>query len=82
MKIVQKRLLLQYPKAGKPGWYSRPTSAEDAEKFVALDGPSGGYPYPTEIQDAHDFKTAEKADQYRLSFKQFEIREVTVTFEF
>jgi hypothetical protein len=74
------KTVLQYPDVGCPGPYGHPISAEDACKFVALDGPSGGYPYPTTIDNAHDFKTTEKAREYRGHFSGFAIRVVTITY--
>ena len=82
MKIVQKKVFLQYPKVGEPGISGHPTHLDDSEKFVDIDYPSGGYPCSRNIDDAHDFKTVEAAEKYRGHFDKFIVREVTVTYEF
>lgn len=79
-QIIQHKIFLQYPKEGEPGIHGRPQHSDDAEQFVDLDRASGGYPYGTSINNAHDFKTVEEAIKYRGHFKQLQVRRVTVTY--
>lgn len=82
MKIVQDKVFLQYPAVGEPGLSGMPTHKSDAEQFVDIDSHSGGYPYSTTIDRAHDFKTVENAIKYRGHFDYLIVREVRVTYEF
>lgn len=83
MKYVRDIILLQYPVEGtKLNEYGMVVRKDDAEKFVDLDSASGGYPYPTEIQNAHDFGTVKAAEEYRGHFEKFIVREVRVTYDF
>ena len=82
MKIIQQKVFLQYPSLGEPGIHGRPTTAGEAEKFVDLDYNSGGYPYDTSIDNAHDFKTVEAAEKYRGHFDKLNVRIVDITYEF
>lgn len=88
MKVVQERIVLQYPAAGTRTSNSRYTDGSypvvhenEAGMFVALDSASGGYPYPVSIDGAHNFRTVEKADEYQRSFKYFIVRKLIVTYE-
>lgn len=80
-RIVQHKVFLQYPKEGEQGIWDRPQDEEGAEKFVDIDRHSGGYPYGTSIDNAHDFKTVEEAIKYRGHFKQLQVRKVTITYD-
>lgn len=85
MKIVEHRVFLQYPaegtRIGNPE-YNRRTHADDANKFVDLDGASGGYPYSTSLERAHNFKAEAEAVKYQGSLNEgFIVRHVTVTYE-
>jgi len=74
-------VLLQYGEAGeRTSGYSTVHSSE-AGKWVALDSNSGGYPYATEIANAHDFGSVEKAQDYARHFPGFKVRCVLVTYK-
>ncbi len=81
MKIVQKRVFLQYPKIGEPGMYGFTTTESSAEKFVEVNWPAGAEPNPVDIKHAHDFRSVDDATKYRGK-APFHIREVTITYEF
>lgn len=82
--FTETRIVLQYDKAGdvqtQGGGYIRYVHENEAEKFVALDDRSGGYPYSTSVLNAHDFKTVEKAKSYATS-EGFHVRKLTLTCE-
>ena len=83
--ITKQTVFLQYPKAGEIGPTGHRVSEGkfgDAEKFVALDSQSGGYPYAVDIECAHDFKTVEKAETYRGHLAGLTVRQVTTKYEF
>lgn len=85
MKIVEHRVVLQYPgegtSIGNPE-YKRTTHVDDANKFVDLDSSSGGYPYSTSLERAHNFKTEAEAIRYQGALNEgFIVRHVTVSYE-
>jgi hypothetical protein len=84
MKTVVKKqiVVLQYSHAGTPCGFNSQVTDKEAEKFVALDQSSGGYPYPVELERAHDFKTVEEARNYTQPREPFLVREVTITYEY
>lgn len=80
MPVITKTVvLLQYPKAGEIGPSGHEVK-DDAEKFVAIDRDSGGYPYAVDIDRAHDFRHVEQAVEYRGHFKKLAVRLVTITY--
>lgn len=81
-RLRQQKVLIQYGKAGEPGFYSCGISEEDVEQFVALDRASGGYPYAAAIGNAHDFKTVEDAQKYIGNHEGVYIRQVSITYAF
>lgn len=78
--ITKTMVVLKYPAPGEPGWRKEGYDINEAEKFVDLDSYSGGYPYPTTIDRAHDFKTTEAARKYKGHFNEFTVHEVQVTY--
>lgn len=89
MQFVQTRVVLQYPPAGtelnirySDGRRAK-TSASDADRFVAIDRQSGGYPYSVGIEDAHRFTSVEDAEKYcgAMNREQFKICHLTITYE-
>lgn len=80
--ITKRKVFLQYGRAGEIGPYGHEIK-EDAEMFVNLDSASGGYPYATSIDHAHNFKTIAEAERYIGSFTRgLHVREVNITYEF
>lgn len=55
--------------------------ANEANFWVTLDGPSGGYPYATEIEQAHDFGSVDKARAYARGHAGSKGRCVLVKYE-
>jgi len=85
MKFIFDHVFLQYPGAGEALSSTSPSHRvhrSDDEMFVAIDSHSGGYPYGVPINRAHDFKTVEAAEKYRMSFDKLRVREVRVTYDF
>lgn len=80
--VKRKVVLLRYARPDEKGHQRRPSYLvdHDGDIFVDLDGPSGGYPTPTEIHRAHDFKTVEAARRYVGSFENFTVCEVEITY--
>lgn len=76
-----KVVLLQYGPVGSALGSSMKVRESDTGKFVAIDRASGGYPYSTDITNAHDFKTPQKALEYSRHVPGFLVREVLVTYE-
>ncbi len=88
MKTVQTAFVLQYPMAGTViGEYAdgsfQTTHRNDADRFVAIDRQSGGYPYSVGIENAHRFASVEDAEKYcgAMNCEKFKIRQLTVTYE-
>lgn len=79
-KMILKKIFLQYPKEGEIGPYGNPVHKDNAEKFVAIDRPSGGYPCPVDIEYAYNFRTEEEAIRYSGK-DNFKVRHITVTYE-
>lgn len=82
IRIVRVKVVLQYGRAGESTSTYSTVSQHEAEKFVALDAASGGYPYATSIDEAHDFKTIEKALEYSRGFAGFHPRTLTITYQY
>lgn len=80
--ITKQHVFLQYGREGEPTSNFNKVHASEAEKFVALDSASGGYPCATEIGSAYDFQTVEKALKYSGGFTGFHPRVVTVKFTY
>lgn len=79
-KIVIKKVFLQYGQVGQKVSGCQ-IDQSDANKFVALDSGSGGYPYAVDIDQAHNFKSVQKALDYTRG-DSLVVREVTITYEF
>lgn len=78
----EEKIFLRYPPAGSKYRDNVYQSSHDAEKFVALDTASGGYPYGTTIDNAHDFKTVEAALEYASTMRSFfEVCRVRISYD-
>ena len=82
MQIEKQRelVLLQYGAVGELIVTSVPIHENQVGRWVAIDHPSGGYPYDTVIERAHDFGSVEKAKLYAKDSPGFKIRRVIVTY--
>lgn len=76
MQIKKTKVVLQYiDDYDCPAYWDK-----EYMPFVALDMPSGGYPYPVDIDRAHDFKTIERAVAY-IGSDPLIVRVITITYE-
>ena len=73
-------VLLQYGEVGESLGFAK-VSPDEAGKWVALDGPSGWYPYAVEIDRAHDFGSVEKAQNYARNTPALKVRCVLATYK-
>lgn len=84
-KHVVHKVVLQYGAEGESltnsTEYEHTVSKHNQFMFIDLDQPSGGYPYPTDIEHAYNFKTVEKAIQYSFGVPGMHVRQLTVTYE-
>lgn len=81
-KIEKIKFLLQYPFEGQPfSSYVRCVKETASCQWVALDSASGGYPYPTDIDSAQNFRNSEEAIKYANSFPGLKVVKVKVTHE-
>ncbi len=67
-----KKIVLKYREA------STRSHHKPGDMFVALDENSGGYPYRTNVNRCHDFKSVEQARRYP-GHDEFDIVELTIT---
>lgn len=84
-KHVVHKVVLQYGAEGESltnsTEYEHVVHKDSQFMFVDLDQPSGGYPYPTGIEQAYNFKTVEKALTYSRNVPGMHVRNLTVTYE-